>query len=142
MKRYNKTLLILVLCLFIFLTSSCATTNSKKINYYSNEKNYIEVTSVINHVVFNEEQQILYLGFSNLPKEFDDDCFKIVGNNYSTVADVSKELIQIGKTATFITAPKYFGDGYVMPIVSLTIDNHLILEYEIGFSNFLDWLKT
>ena len=51
------------------------------------------------------------------------------------------EHIQVGKTATFITAPKYYGDGYVMPIVSLSIDNQHILEYEIGFPSLLNWLK-
>ena len=31
--------------------------------------------------------------------------------------------------------------GYVMPIVSLTIDGNMVLEFEEGVSNFLDWLK-
>ena len=73
--------------------------------------------------------------------KFDDDCFKITGENYYLV-DGFKELIEIGKTATFVTAPKYFGDGYVMPIVSLTIDDCCLLEYESGLSNFLDELQN
>jgi len=139
MKHCNK-ILPLTLCLFVLVASSCVTTNNKKMNYYSNEKNYVEVTGTINHIVFDEKQEILYLGFSNLSKKLDDDCFKIVGDSYSLVV-ASKESIQIGKTATFVTAPKYFGDGYVMPIVSLTIDDNVILQYEIGFSDYLDWLK-
>lgn len=141
MKHCNKALLSFAICLFVLVASSCATTNNKKIDYYSSEKNYVEVTGIINHVVFDEEQQILYLGFSDLSKELDDDCFKIVGNSYYIVSNTDKDLIQIGKTATFVTAPKYFGDGYVMPIVSLTIDDITILKYDVGLSGYLDWLK-
>ena len=140
MKQCNKILSFLAICLFAFVVSSCSTSNDEKINYYSNEQNYVEITGTINHIAFDEEQEALYLGFANLSKETDDNCFKIVGDSYSIVV-AHKDILQTGKTATFVTAPKYYGNGYVMPIVSLTIDGNNILEYEVGFLNFLDWLK-
>ena len=141
MKKCNKPLLFLMIIFLVFTAVSCANVKSKKIEYYSNKDNYIEATGTINYVFFDDENGSVYLGFSDLSETFDDDCFKITGHNYSIIINDYKELIEIGKTASFVTAPKYFGDGYVMPIVSLTIEDSCLLEYEVGISNFLDWLK-
>ena len=142
MKNCNKLLLPLILIFLVLIASSCTNTNNKKIEYYSNEENYIEATGTIDYVFFNDKDGALYLGFSDLSETFDDDCFKITGYNYSIIVEAFKERIEVGKTATFVTAPKYFGNGYVMPIVSLTIDDICLLEYEVGILNFLDWLKN
>ena len=40
-----------------------------------------------------------------------------------------------------MTAPKCFGDGYVMPIVAVSVDGEVLLEFEEGFENFLEHLK-
>lgn len=141
MKKLNRVLLSLMLAFFVLTASSCMNTYSRKqIKYYSNEENYIEATGTITHVRFNDEKEALYLGFTDLSERFDDTTFKITKDNYSIIVN-AKDSIQVGKTATFITAPKYFGDGYIMPIVSLTIDGDCLLEYEVGISNFLDELK-
>ena len=42
---------------------------------------------------------------------------------------------------TFITAPKYFGDGYVMPMVAISIGEENLLEFEDGYENLLAWLE-
>lgn len=52
------------------------------------------------------------------------------------------EKIEIGDRIEFITAPKYFGDGYVMPIAEITVNGEKLLAFEEGFPNFLDWLET
>ena len=140
MKKNNNTLLFVMLCLLALITTSCMNRNQEKIDYYSNEQNYIEVTGVIYHVKFDDEHDTLYLGFTNLAPKTDDDCFEVAGDAYSIMV-TNKEYIQIGKTATFVTAPKYYGNGYVMPIVSLSVDGRNILEYQIGFSSLLNWLK-
>lgn len=51
------------------------------------------------------------------------------------------EQIKIGDTIQFVTAPKYFGDGYVMPIVAISVDGEVLLEFEEGYANFLKWLE-
>lgn len=141
MKACNKIMLTLTCIFCILFATSCAHTSNQKMKYYSDTENYVEVTGTISYVLFDEENESLYLAFTDLSVDLDDNCFKIVGDNYSIIASESKELIQVEKTATFVTAPKYFGDGYVMPIVALTIDDCCLLEYEIGIANFMDWLK-
>ena len=85
MKKSNKTLLLIMLFLLILVTTSCSIRNQEQLNYYSNEKNYIEVAGVINHVEFDVESKTLYLGFTSLSQKLDDNCFKVVGDAYSTV---------------------------------------------------------
>ena len=140
MKYRDKILLFWVMCSLVLATTSCANTNKEKINYYSNEQSYIEIIGTINHVVFDDEQKVLYLGFSSMSQKLDDDCFKVVGDSYSIVV-ANKEHIEIGATATFVTAPKYYGNGYVMPIVSLSVGGYDVLRYEDGFPFLIDWLK-
>ena len=140
MKYSDKILLFLMICSLVLATTSCDNTNEEKIKYYSDEQNYIEITGIIDHVVFDDEQKILYLGFLNLSQKLDDDCFKVVGDAYSIVV-ANKEHIEIGATATFVTAPKYYGDGYVMPIVSLSVAGRDVLGDDDGFSSLVDWLQ-
>jgi hypothetical protein len=49
-----------------------------------------------------------------------DNCFKLVGENLRTVQkNLDGKDFKLGDQLEFVTAPRYFGDGYVMPIVSL-----------------------
>ena len=54
MKKSNNTLLFIMLCLLILVTTSCSNRNKGKIDYYSNDENYIEVTGVIDYVKFDD----------------------------------------------------------------------------------------
>ena len=72
---------------------------------------------------------------------FDDNSFKIVGENLLIVRQNGiDEKLEIGDQVTFVTAPRYFGDGYVMPIVEITVNEEELLSFEDGFANFLKWL--
>lgn len=143
MKVFCKILLSMVFVLVILATTSCYNTPGKKKEYYSNEENYIEVTGTIHHVVFDQENEVLCLAFSCLSEKLDDDNFELVGRNYSIIIESSYiEKIKTEMVATFVTAPKYFGDGYIMPIVALTIDGQCLLDYETGIANFLDYLNS
>ena len=65
----------------------------------------------------------------------------IVGENLEIVkANRIDDKLKIGEQITFITAPKYFGDGYVMPIVAISISGENMLDFEEGYKNLLDWL--
>ena len=73
----------------------------------------------------------------------DDKFFKIVGRSLEIVkANKIDDKLKIGKTITIITAPKYFGDGYVMPIVAISINGEDLLDFEEGYNSLLDWLSN
>lgn len=136
----NRIKTIIILCIVLFV-SSCGTSN-KMIAYYSQESNYIEARGNVIHIAYDDSKETLYLGFSELEPGFDDDCFKIVGENLSLVQERGiDEKIHMGSVVEFITAPKYFGDGYVMPIVEITVDGETLLSFSEGFENLKKWLN-
>lgn len=132
------TVAIIILCFLLFF-SSC--TERKMKDYYSQKSNYIIATGTVTHISYNEDRSVLYFGFSNLNPQFDDNSFKIVGDNLLIVQQNGiDDKIKIGDKVSFITAGKYFGDGYVMPIVTLSVNEEELLNFEDGFNNLLNWL--
>ena len=126
------------LCIFVFLTSCTA---QKKRDYYSQKENYISATGIVKDISYNEDMSALYFGFSDLTPKFDDIAFKIVGDNLPIVQENGiDEKIKIGDQVDFITAPKYFGDGYVMPIVAISVNEEVLLNFQDGYDNFMKWL--
>lgn len=127
--------------LVTFLLSSCYLT-AKEQEYYAHKENYVTAVGTITFMNYNEEKTALYLGFSDLTPRFSDDCFKIVGENFHTVEKNGiNEKIQIGKQVEFVSATRYFGDGYVMPIVAISVDGEVLLSFDEGFDIFQEWLK-
>lgn len=129
----------MILCITIVL-SSCS--QNESIEYYSDSSNYIAATGTVTHIKYSEEKDALYLGFEQLSPEFSDNSFKIVGKNLSLVQENGvDQKLQTGKQIEFISAPRYFGDGYVMPIVGITVDGEVLLTFEQGYNNWLEWIK-
>jgi len=136
-----KKVFILILLVNIF--SMCACYSSKMKDYYSDKNNFIETTGTITHIANNEKEDALYLGFS---KDLEPSCeatdFKIVGKNHTILKqkDIYAK-IEKGTKIEFVTAPKCWGDGYVMPIVAITVDGEELLAFEEGYANFMTWFE-
>lgn len=137
-----KRILLTCVCVCVVLLLCCSCYSSEEYLYYSQKENYIEVEGTVSYIKYNEDSTALYIGFSKLSTALDDSCFKIVGDNLKIVKDnnIDDKLTE-GEKISFVTAPKYFGDGYVMPIVSLTINGEILLEFDEGYANFLNWLS-
>ena len=139
--RTKRVALILLALCIIALTSSCVTRRMR--NYYAQESNYINATGIVTYISYNDDKSALYLGFSDLTPRFDDNCFKIVGDNLPIAQQNGiDDKIKLGDQVDFVTAPKYFGDGYVMPIVEITVDGETLLAFEDGYPNLLEWLDN
>lgn len=131
---------LLVLCLWVTLLSAC--NRKKMLDYYSEKENYVDATGTVVHIKYNEDETALYLGFSDLSYNFDDTCFKIVGENLRIVREKGIDnKLKLGDQIKFTSAPRYFGDGYVMPIVAIHVNGECLLDFEAGYTNLLDWLK-
>ncbi len=132
-------MLLLFVCLFLVFVS-CA--SDKKLEYYSQNENYVTAKGTVEYIRYNDDGTELYMEFSDLIPEFDDTCFKFSGDNVSVVRENGiDDKIKLGDRIEFVTAPRYFGDGYVMPIVSVTVNGETLLESDEGISNLLEWLK-
>ena len=137
MKRNSLPKSIMMIISICILLCSC--NSAGRIEYYTQKENYISVTGTISSIKYNEEGTVLYIDFSELSPVLDDTCFKIVGENLEIVkANRIDDKLKIGEQIIFITAPKYFGDGYVMPIVSISISGENLLGFEEGYENLID----
>lgn len=137
--RYCSKQIFIVLLINVCLINLTSCYRNRKYEYYADESNFVTVTAEISFL--NETETTLYIEFSNLPEIFSDDYFKIISENWEIVKQkMGNDHFSIGDEVTFITAPKYFGDGYVMPIVAISFNGEWLLEYEQGYKNFLNAL--
>ena len=143
MKNISLLKLIMInitACVLIVLLCSC--NSSEKIKYYSQKENYISVTGIVSNINYNEDGTALYIDISESSPVLDDTCFKIVGKNLAIVKTKKiDDKLKTGEQISFITAPKYFGDGYVMPMVAISINGESLLDFEEGYNNLMDWLS-
>ncbi len=110
--------------------------------YYPVKDNYIEVSGVVIYMKYNKDHTELHIAFSDMDRKLDDRSFEIVGENLRIVEKNGiDDKIKIGDRVTFVTAPKYFGDGYVMPIVAISANGESLLDFDEGFKNFMDYLN-
>lgn len=132
---------LLLLCLLSFISTLSACSSFQLRSYYSERSNYVVATGTVSYISYSEDKTSLYIEFSDLSPKFDDICFKIVGDNLAIVqANGIDQSVAVGSYVEFITAPEYFGDGYVMPIVAMSINDVPLLEFEDGLDNLLEWI--
>ena len=64
--------------------------------------------------------------------------FIIRGDNVSVVMENGiLDKVKVGDKITFTSAPRYFGDGYTVPIVALYIGDEEILNFDVGHKNLM-----
>lgn len=132
---------ILIISLFVCIVCFLSACSSQQERYYSIKDNYVTVVGTLKFINYSDTNDVLYLAFSNISSPFSDDCFKIVGDNLIIVQNNGfDEKIEIGDTIEFVSAPKYFGDGYVMPIVALSANGEDFLIFDEGYCNLMEWL--
>ena len=145
-KRFTTIMIILVVFPFVLIIGFTTLIKGidliwevKEYKYYSNEENFVEVTSEINHIVWNHSEQCVTIGLSIVPETFSDNCFDIEEENYKIVLENGgEEYLQLGTSVTIVTAPRYFGDGYIMPIVAIKVGEYELLNYEDGYNGLME----
>ena len=121
----------LVLCSSL---SSCVTIGEK--TYYKNEENYITVTDKISYIRCDDDG--VYLRFEGLSEEYQRNSFRISGKNFRIASENGiEEKIELEKEVTVVFAPAVIANGYSIPIVSITVDDEILLEFEEGKDNLV-----
>ena len=142
MKNKVWRILFVLSCLIVLsgLLTSCLSIRYRI--YYPVKDNYIEVSGVVIHMKYSDDHTELCIAFSDMDRKLDDRSFEIVGENLRTVEKNGiDDKIKIGDRVTFVTAPKYFWDGYVMPIVAISANGESLLDFDEGFKNFMDYMN-
>ncbi len=141
MNYMKKTNLILIAVL-ASLILVCGCSSRRLVNYYSNQSNYIETTTEITGIYFYKDIEKLMLVINTDGTEYSDSHLVLRGKNAESVVEQGGlELLAIGSQVTFTAAPKYFGDGYEVPIVALYAENKNLLLFEDGYRNLINELK-
>ena len=124
---------------------SCADAvyESQEFKYYSDKDNYVNVRGVVDDFSYDEDKKSLFINFTDLVSEDDFfETFKITGKNLDIVESKDiKNKMEKGSQIEFISAPRMFGDGYIYPIVSITINGETLLDFDEGVENLLKTYK-
>ena len=134
----HKSIAFFAIC-FVIASSLSGCYRSREKEYYLDKSNYVTCEAVVKNTVYKEENQAIYLWLTPAIDVYSDTTFSIKEKNLEIfIANGGLELLTNGKTITFTSAPRYFGDGYIMPIVAISCDDVILLDFEIGYNNLME----
>ena len=145
--KQNKWLIpVAVLSVVLFAVLFCwiffSTPVRPRLEYYSEDSNYITAAGTVRHLAWGPDQSYVYLAFEDIPEEYSDTNFVIEGENLRIVLENGfVEKVEPGTEVIYISAPRYFWDGYSMPIVELSVDGEVLLSFAEGKGNLLNFIR-
>ena len=152
--RLIKILTCFIMCILVCVCNiSCSIWNLgyeiQEKEYYSNKANFVSVTAVCVEISTNEHSPDCYfINVKDMEYHRTDECKFISGtfkiDKASSVilkeSNIENKLTE-GTIFTFVSAPEYFGDGYLCPIVSIEVDGEVLLDFDTGYKNLMDTYK-
>ena len=127
----------LVLGVMLLLYSWDFSWTVREYNYYKDPTQFVELTAEVDYIHWDTNR--LTIGMTDIPEGFSERTFKIEGEAYDAVLESGlKEQLTLGQRITFMSAPRYFGNGYVMPIVEISVDGVEYLSFEDGYPYLLN----
>ena len=107
--------------------------------YYMETENFITEKVIVDNIIHNEQQGYIVFWLSEIDDSYQCPDFIIEGKNYSIVWENGiQRKLSIGDEITITSAPKYFGNGDFMPIVSITIGDECLLSFDVGHKNLIE----
>lgn len=142
MHRYNvsnftKTVVMIVL---LFALAGCGgVAKSVEKEYYMDINNYITEEAVVDTITYDKKLEYIGIRLSDISDAYQGERFIIEGENLDIVlSNGILEKIEPNSVIEFTSAPAFFGNGYLMPIVQLSIDGETLLSFEEGYANLLE----
>ena len=140
-KKTAIAILIAMILLFLIpitiylILASQKYIQKQMIDYYSNDDNY----TYLSGEVVKLKEDIIYVNIITENSDFkmyvtNDLDFILYANNNLY------DIIFVGDIVTFCSAPEYFYDSYILPIVYLEKEETVYLTFEEGKNNLLNWI--
>lgn len=131
----------IALCLITFLVSLVAFLRRDQVlakkmnNVYSDNANYVCLSGEIiainnNRVTIQSKDLETYLSYQT-----DGIC------EYTIYSSETLNLT-VGETIDFKTVPNHFYNGHKLPIVEVKVNDQILLDFETGKRNLIDWVNT
>ena len=97
----------------------------------------------MDHIGWAEDKSFVCLSFEDIPEEYSDGSFVVEGENLRILVENGfSNKVKLGTEVVYVSAPRYFWDGYMMPIVELSVDGEVLLPFEEGKTNLLDLIRN
>lgn len=133
-----KKLAIMITFFLAILMTGCHSSNqklaNKMIEKYSEDQNYVSLSGEI--IEFNENNVIIKCEDLNEYLSYEDELC-----DYYIYSDQIIEL-SVGDQIDFVTVPFHFYNGHKLPIVELKINGTILLTFEEGRENLINWVNT
>ena len=141
MKRHFLIFQITLMTVLVCLLCGCYEAQERR--YYSDTSNFMVDTATVDNIIYNDESQYIYLWLSDYDRAFSDPTLGLFGENANVVLrNGILDKLETGDEITFAAAPEYFGDGYVVPIVAITVDAEELLSFDEGYENLMETFMT
>ncbi|MBR4077780.1 MAG: hypothetical protein IKK17_04145 [Oscillospiraceae bacterium] len=134
--NFTKTVVMVVLLLALVGCGGVAKSVEKE--YYMDVNNYITEEAVVDTITYDKKIEYIGIRLSEISDVYQGERFIIEGENLDIVlANGILEKIEPNSVIEFTSAPAFFGNGYLMPIVQLSVNGETLLSFEEGYANLL-----
>lgn len=131
MKKSIGFFIIILLVIMSVMFSGCY--KNRMLEYYSNDSNY----ETLEIRVVNLDDEFMEVEFlSDVHEHYTYAPFRLID------LPALHTQIKIGDKISIITAPRFFWDNYRIPIVGITKDDTVILDFETGKQKLLDYIES
>lgn len=138
-RAYYLKRIFLIIAVFVLIVSLIIDyCKSIEKRYYFDKNNYITEDAVVDNIVYDKKCNELVFWLSEINEAYQGSVFKIKGESVDPLLERGiLEKIEIGSEITYTSALEYFGNGYSMPIVALSVDGEELLSFDEGYKNLL-----
>ena len=138
-----RKIIVLLVTAIAAVTLLCGCESNRMYQYYSDVDNYIDTTADVVGMYYYKEADKLVFVLDLDGIDYADSHLVLRGENAKTAVDQGAlETISIGSQITFTAAPRYFGEGYEVPIVALSCNSKELLPFENGYNNLISEFKA
>lgn len=139
-----KNLHVKARCLSVILILSLVINGiqvGRERKYYRDVENYINSSAIVEYIGYNrEESDEVYFWLDEPTGIYQGKTFYLCGESSRLVLERGLfDKIRVGDTVTFSSAPRYFANGWQMPIVRLATERgEELLSFEEGYQNLME----
>lgn len=134
-------ILLVLCCILSIILSGCLSEKINMLQYYSDVSNYSSATGVVTGYKFANDGSLCIYIHDTIP-EYPDTSFELCDVNVH-IAEERGLLLDLrkGVRVEFTSAQRIYYNGYLLPIVAISIDGKEYLSADEGIPNLLEWLK-
>ena len=110
----------------------------QEIPYYKNVDHYVTAQVRVDSIEFDEEKEIIYLELTDLLESGIQSHWYYYLNKANTKIALNHGMLEKIHPRDIITiqvAPRVFGDGYVIPLASVSNNDEVLLPFDVGWEN-------